>query len=81
MSIEYSINPVEEKPKKNTKPQGSKYAPIIEAFLESDYKLVMVDETGLDAYYLAGQLKKVCKQLGKDSIKVSVRNKGVYLEK
>jgi hypothetical protein len=81
--IHYSIDPVDKKPeKKQGRKKGvSKYNPIIKAFLESGYNLVCIMNTGLDAYYLSNQLKKVLDYLGIDSVKVSVRNKEVYLEK
>jgi len=80
--VSFNIQPVDEKPRKETKaPRGSKYEPIINAFMDSNHKLVRVDGTGLDANYLAGQLTKVIKSKGIDSIEVSVRNKKVYLEK
>ena len=80
--ISFNIQPVEEKPKKKTKPpQGSKYEPIINAFLGSEHSLVRVEGTGLDANYLRGQLMKVLSMKEIDSVEVSVRNKEVYLEK
>jgi len=80
--IGFNIQPVDEKPEKETKaPRGSKYEPIVNAFLDSEHSLVRVDGTRLEANYLAGQLTKVIKSKGIDSIEVSVRNKKVYLEK
>jgi len=80
--ISFNIQPVEDKPKKKTKPpQGSKYEPIINAFLNSMHSLVRVEGTGLDANYLRGQLMKVLSMKEIDSVEVSVRNKEVYLEK
>ncbi len=80
--INFNIQPVEEKVKRKTKPQqGSKYEPIIDAFLDSGHSLVRVEGTSLDANYLRGQLMKVLgmKEIG--LVKISVRNKEVYLEK
>ena len=80
--ISFNIQPVEEKPKRKTKPpQGSKYEPIIDAFLDSGHDLVRVEDTGLDANYLRGQLLKVLDIREIDSVEVSVRNREVYLEK
>jgi hypothetical protein len=81
--IEYSIDPVDEKPEKKLgrKKGVSKYNPIIKAFLESGNNLVSVENTGLEAYYLCLQLKKVCNFQGIENVKVSVVNKEVYLEK
>lgn len=81
--IRFNIQPVEEKPDR-TKPQyrtGSKYEPIIDAFMDSEHNLVRVDGTGIEANYLSGQLKKVITVRDIDSVQVSVRNKEVYLEK
>jgi len=73
---------VDEKPKRKGKPKGvSKYAPILDAFLESEHKLVKVENTGKDAIYLRTGLKRLCKQRGIDSVTVYIRNKEVYLEK
>ncbi len=81
--VHFTITPVEEKPKKKTyRPKGSsKYAPILDAFLESEHKLVKVENTGKKAIYLSAVLKRLCKQRGLDSVTISVRNKEVYLEK
>jgi len=79
--IQYSIDPVEKKPKKNTRKGSNKYAPIIEACLESEHDLVRVDNTGKEAYYLSMQLRKTCEKMGLDTVYVSVRNKEVYLER
>jgi hypothetical protein len=78
--IKFKITPVKEKPKINRGIKGGIYNPIIEAFLEGGRDLVRVNGTGKDAYYLAEMLKKACRNLDVDGIKVSVRNKEVYLE-
>jgi len=81
--IRFNIQPVEKKPDKKKSPHrtGSKYEPIINAFLESKNEMVMVDGTGIEANYLSGQLKKIMTVKEIDSVQVSVRNKEVYLEK
>jgi len=79
--IQYSIDPVDKKPRKTTRNGSNKYAPIIEAFLESGHDLVRVDNTGKEAYYLSQQLRKTCEKMDIDAVNVSVRNKEVYLEK
>jgi len=78
--IQYTIDPVDKKPRKNTRKGSNKYAPIIEAFLESGHDLVRVDNTGKEAYYLSMQLRNTCEKIGVDTVNVSVRNKEVYLE-
>ena len=81
--LPFTITPVDEKPKsKAGKPVGSsKYAPIIDAFLMSEHKLVKVENTGKEAIILYAALKRLCKQRGLSSVTVSTRNKEVYLEK
>jgi len=81
--ISFNIEPVDKKPKKEGPPlsTGFKYDPIIEAFLESEHSLVRVDDTGREANYLYGQLKKALDRKDVNSVAVSVRNKEVYLEK
>ena len=80
--VHFTITPVEEKPtRKNRKKGLRKYAPIIDSFLESEHKMVRVENTGKEANYLSVQLKKVCEERGLDPVTVSVRNKEAYLEK
>ena len=82
-NIRFNIQPVEKKPDKRKPPYrtGSKYEPIITAFLESEHEMVRVDGTGIEANYLSGQLKKIITVKEVGSVQVSVRNKEVYLEK
>jgi hypothetical protein len=82
MSIGFSIEAVKEKSKNRTMrgKKGSKYEPIVTAFLESDHQLGRVDGTGKRANNLALNLNKLIKKRG-DSVKVSIRNGEVYLEK
>jgi len=81
--IRFTIDPVNEKPKKSTNKgrSGSKYLPILTGFLESGHELVRVDGTGKEANYLKAQLNRIIKKKGLDSVTVSVRKKQVYLEK
>ena len=74
---------MEEKPQRKTRAnkRGSKYEPIIIAFLDSGHSLAKVEGTGLDANYLRVQLAKALEARGTGLIEVSVRNKEVYLEK
>lgn len=79
--INYQMQPVDEKPKKPTnKRKPSKYMPILTTFLESGHKLVWVD-TEIESNYLTQQLNRVIKKNSIKSIKVSVRNGILYLEK
>ena len=81
--LPFSLTPVDKKPeRKPPRPKGSrKYASIIDAFLESEHRLVKVENTGKEGSYLSIQLKRLCKERGLDSVTVSVRNKEVYLKK
>ena len=82
-AVHFQLKPVKEKPKR--KPYrtdgSSKYLPIINAFLESEHKLVKVEDTGIEANNLRVQLKRICDQRGLSSVKLTVRNKELYLEK
>ena len=82
MSIDYSIEPIDEIPKKTfpRKERQSKYQPIIDAFLNSGYKLVKV-ETDINANYLSMVLKGLLKKKGDSSVDVQVSCKEVYLER
>lgn len=81
--ISFNIQPVGEKPgrKNRATRRRSKYEPIIDTFLDSGQSMVRVEDTGLNANYLRGQLIKVLEMKEIDSVGVSVRNKEVYLEK
>ena len=81
--INFNIQPVEEKPERKNRAtrRKSKYEPIINAFLDSGHSLARVEGTGLDANYLRGQLMKVLAMKEIGLVKISVRNKEVYLEK
>ena len=81
--VHFTVTPVSEKPKRNSyRPKGSsKYTPILDAFLDSEHKLVKVENTEKIAINLSAMLKRLCKQPGIDSVKVFIRNKEVYLEK
>jgi len=60
--------------------KGSKYDPILDAFLEGKNKLVAVEVLGKDGNYIRAQLKK--RVDARDlKVDVSVVNNKVYLEK
>ena len=81
--VNFNIQPVDEKPvrKNRVTRKRSRYEPIIDTFLDSEHSLVRVEDTGLDANYLRGQLMKVLEVKEIGSVEVSVRTKEVYLEK
>jgi len=60
--------------------KGSKYDPILDAFLEGDHKLVAVEVPERDGNYIRTQLKKRVDARGLQ-VDVSVVNNKVYLEK
>jgi len=77
----FKFQPVAEKPKRAYR-KGSKYDPILDAFLKSPEKLVSVNVEGKDANYLRTQLnKRIEAQRKYKKIKVSVTNNVAYLEK
>ena len=78
--INFSLTPVDEKPSRKYH-KGSKYDPIIDAFLESEETLVTVEVPGKDANYLRTQLKKRIDARDLTSIEISVVNNVAYLEK
>jgi len=79
--VTFDLSPVGKKPSRKYR-KGSKYDPIIDAFLESEDNLVTVEVQGKDANYLRTQLKKrIDARDLQDRIEVSVVNNVAYLEK
>ena len=79
--VNFELAPVEEKPSRKYR-KGSKYDPIIDAFLESEHDLVEVEAEGKEANYLRTQLKKrIDARDLQDKVEVSVVNNKAYLEK
>jgi hypothetical protein len=78
--VSFDLLPVEKKPSRKYR-KGSKYDPILDAFLESEDKLVTVEVPGKDANYLRTQLKKRIDARGLGPVEVSVVNNKAYLEK
>lgn len=79
--MKFSLKPVRKKPSRRYR-KGSKYDPIIDAFLGSSEDLVEVNVEGRDANYLRTQLNKriEAKDL-RTEVKTSVVNNVLYLEK
>jgi len=77
--ISFNLTPVADKPSRRYR-KGSKYDPILDAFMEGEARLVEVSLAGKDANYLRTQLNKRidAKNL---NVKVSVINNITYLEK
>lgn len=78
--IKFDLKPVEEKPSRRYR-RGSKYNPILVAFMEGEDDLVRVDVEGLNANYLRTQLNKRIEAHGLRGVKVSVVNGSCYMEK
>ncbi len=79
--LKFELKPVDEKPSRRYR-KGSKYDPVLDAFLEAEDTLVEVSLEDKDANYLRTQLNKRIedRNLG-DEVKVSVVNNVAYLEK
>lgn len=79
--VKFDLKPVKKKPSRKYR-KGSKYDPIVDSFLESEYPLVKVEVESKDANYLRTQLnKRIEARELQDNIKVSVVNNVAYLEK
>ena len=77
--VSFNLTPVAEKPSRRYR-KGSKYDPILDAFMAGTDTLVSVEIAGKDANYIRTQLNKRidAKNL---RVKVSVVNNITYLEK
>ena len=77
--VKFDMKPVEKKPSRRYR-KGSKYDPILDAFMAGEDKLVNVTVEGKDANYLRTQLNKRIEAKGL-KVKTSVVNNVLYLEK
>jgi len=80
VELSFNLTPVDEKPHRRYR-KGSKYDPIIEAFMAGTDDIVSVDVEGKDANYIRTQLNKRIEAQGLSGIKVSVTNNVAYLER
>ena len=78
--IKFDLKPVDEKPSRKYR-KGSKYDPVLDAFIERTDNLVAVTVEGKDANYLRTQLIKRIDARKITNVKASVVNNVVYLEK
>jgi hypothetical protein len=78
--VEFNLTPVDEKPSRRYR-KGSKYDPVLDAFLEGEEELVVVAVEKKDANYLRTQLNKRVDARNLSGVKVSVVNNACYLEK
>ncbi len=77
--VKFDMKPVEKKPSRQFR-KGSKYDPILDAFMAGEDKLVQVTVEGKDVNYLRTQLNKRIEAKGL-KVKTSVVNGVLYLEK
>jgi len=78
--VSFNLQPVEEKPTRKYR-KGSKYDPLLDAFMSGVNDLVAVNVAGKDANYLRTQLNKRIDARNLPGVKVSVVNNVCYLEK
>jgi isocitrate dehydrogenase kinase/phosphatase len=78
--LSFNLQPVSEKPSRKYR-KGSKYDPLLDAFLSGTNSLVAVTVPDKDANYLRTQLNKRIEARNLPDIKVSVVNNICYLEK
>ena len=78
--VKFDLKPVEEKPSRRYR-KGSKYDPILDAFVGGIDDLVVVNVEGKDANYLRTQFNKRIETRNLSNVKVSVVNNVCYLEK
>ena len=78
--VRFDLKPIEEKPSRRYR-KGSKYDPILDAFMAGVDTLVAVNVLGKEANYLRTQLNKRMEARRLSNIKVSVVNNVCYLEK
>ena len=79
--VKFNLKPVDEKPTRKYR-KGSKYDPILDDFLKSEYELVKVEVPERNANYLRTQLKKrIDARKLENKVEISVVNNVAYLEK
>jgi len=78
--VSFNLTPVTEKPSRRYR-KGSKYDPILDAFMSGTEGLVTVEVPEKDANYLRTQLNKRIEARRLRGVKVSVVNDACYLEK
>jgi len=79
--VKFNLKPIKRKPSRRYR-KGSKYDPILDAFLKGIDNLVKVEIMGRDANYSRIQINKRIKARAlKNRVKTSVVNDVLYLEK
>ena len=77
--VKFTLKPRKTKPKRRYR-KGSKYDPILDAFIKATDNLVEVQVEGKNANYLRTQLNKRIEAKG-IKVKTSVVNNVLYLER
>ena len=77
--VSFNLTPVADKPSRRYR-KGSKYDPVLDAFMAGTDTLVAIEIAGKDANYIRTQLNKRI-DAKKLRVKVSVVNNIAYLEK
>lgn len=80
LEVKYSLSHVSKKPSRRYR-KGSKYDPVIDAFMKGEDKLVNVKIEKKDANYIRTQLKKRIDARELKKVEVSVVNNVCFLEK
>lgn len=78
--LSFNLEPVSEKPTRKYR-KGSKYDPLLDAFIAGTNNLVAATVPDKDANYLRTQLNKRIEARNLSGVKVSVVNNVCYLEK
>ena len=78
--VKFDLKPVEKKPSRMYR-KGSKYDPVLDAFIKGKANLVVVEVEGRDANYLRTQLNKRIEARELKDVQISVINNVAYLEK
>ena len=78
--VKFDLTPLTEKPSRRYR-KGSKYDPVLDAFMEGEEDLVEVSIEGKEANYIRTQLNKRIEARALEDVKISVVNNVVYLEK
>ena len=80
--IVFRLRRVAETPKKEYRRRGSKYAPILDRFMEGEHDIVEVEVENIDPNRLRLNLVRVIEERGlEDWVNASVVNRVLYLEK
>lgn len=78
--LAFQFKPVKKKPSRKYR-KGSKYDPVLDAFIKGTDKLVKVEVKGKDANYMRTQLKKRIDARELTTVDIAVVNSVCYLEK